>query len=215
MKIFLSREDEQRKILEAVHDPRAFGDLFDAYYDSILRYCLYHTGNVETARDITAETFYKALKNLWRFKCTGTFSSWLYRIASNEVIDFFRKKKHRCTSLSDAMEQQELLPLELRRNLQDEMDDLQQRLEDNRKYQRIRQMMEKLPVQYRTVLVLRFIEEKKISEIGEILGKKEGTVKSLISRGMTLLREKAEKCTVHTNDIELLSNHSVPEGELF
>lgn len=206
--VFLDREIEKKLVEQAVNDPNAFGELFEEYYDRILRYCIYHTGQVETARDIAAETFYKALKNLWRYRFIGVpFSAWLYRIAGNEIIDYFRKKKCSHKSLTEAMEREELLSFESRRNLQDEMDILQQRLENNRTYQKIRQTMEKMPVHYRDVLMLRFVEEKKVSEIGEILGKKEGTVKSLLSRGLAFLRkitdddlQPLDDAIVYTND---------------
>jgi len=194
METALSRENEKQRIEQAVRDPDAFGELFEEYYDDILRYCIYHTGHVETARDIAGETFYKALRNLRRFRFTGApFSAWLYRIACNEVIDHHRRRKHRHKPLTDAMEREGFLPFESRGNLQDEMDALQQRLENNRAYRRIRRMMEEMPIRYKNVLILRFIEEKKILEICEILGKKEGTVKSLISRGLALLRDISEK----------------------
>jgi RNA polymerase sigma-70 factor (ECF subfamily) len=216
MEIFLSRDNEKHRIELAIHDPKAFGELFEEHYDSILRYCIYHTGHVETARDIAAETFYKALKNLWRYRFTGApFSAWLYRIAGNEVIDYFRKKKHRYISLTETMEREELLSFESRRNLQDEMDALQQKLENNKTYQRIRQVMENMPDHYRNVLVLRFVEEKKISEICEILGKKEGTIKSLISRGLTQLREITEKNILLHAEPVVYTDHTSPEGSLF
>ncbi len=190
----MDRETENNLIKNAEHDPRAFGELFEEYHEGILRYCIYHTSQVEIARDITAETFFKALKNLWRYRFTGApFSAWLYRIAKNEVIDYFRRKKYAPQSLSEAMEREELIAFESRRNLQEEIDAAQKKLEENEAYMKLRSAMEEMPMHYRDVLVLRFVQEKKISEICEILGKKEGTVKSLISRGLVVLREISGK----------------------
>lgn len=211
---FLDSETEKRLIEQASHDPNAFSELFEEHFESILRYCIYHTSQVEVARDITAETFYKALKNIWRFRFIGApFSAWLYRIASNEVTDYFRSKKYTHTELTEAMEREELVAFEFRKNLQEEVDSLQQKIEDNRTYKKIRGLMEKMPMHYRDVLILRFIEEKKISEIGKILGKKEGTVKSLISRGISNLREISQKdsqpsgdSTVYISDTFLKEN---------
>jgi RNA polymerase sigma-70 factor, ECF subfamily len=201
LEFFLDREKEKCLVESASKDPMAFGELFEEHYDSILRYCIYHTAQVEIARDITAETFYKALKNIWRFRFTGApFSAWLYRIAANEVTDYFRRKKYTHQSLSEAMEREELVAFEYRKNLQEEMDSLQQKLEENRAYQKIRSAMEKMPLHYRDVLILRFVEEKKIDEICKILGKKEGTVKSLISRGIASLREISQKDTQSQQD---------------
>jgi RNA polymerase sigma-70 factor, ECF subfamily len=211
--LFLNKETEKRLLEQAVRDPRAFGELFEEYYDAILRYCIYHTGRVETARDIAAETFFKALKSLRRFKFTGApFSAWLYRIAGNEIIDYFRKKKYSCTSLDEAMEREEIVPFASRGNLQDEADALQQKLEDNRAYWKIRASMEKMPVHYRDVLILRFVEEKRISEICEILGKKDGTVKSLISRGLEALRKISSENPQPSTGSIVFRDGASPEG---
>jgi RNA polymerase sigma-70 factor, ECF subfamily len=207
LEIFLDSEKEKCLIERASKDPKAFGELFEENYDSILRYCIYHTAQVEIARDITAETFYKALKNIWKFRFTGApFSAWLYRIAGNEVIDYFRRKKYSHKSLTEAMEREELVALEYRTNLADEMDALQQKLEENRAYQKIRSAMEKMPIHYRDVLILRFVEEKKINEICKILGKKEGTVKSLISRGIAFLRDLSQKNSLSQHDSTICTN---------
>jgi RNA polymerase sigma-70 factor (ECF subfamily) len=207
LEIFLDSEKEKCLVERSSKDPKAFGELFEEHYDSILRYCIYHTAQVEIARDITAETFYKALKNIWRYRFTGApFSAWLYRIAGNEVIDYFRRKKYSHKSLTEAMEQEELVAFEHRTNLQEEIEVLQQKLEENRAYQKIRCAMEKMPIHYRDVLILRFVEEKKISEICKILGKKEGTVKSLISRGITSLREFSQKNTHTQQDSTFFTN---------
>jgi RNA polymerase sigma-70 factor, ECF subfamily len=188
----LDKETELHPAGEAARDSEVFGKLFEEHYNSILRYCIYHTAQVETARDIAAETFYKALKNFRKYRFKGVpFSAWLYRIARNEIIDFFRSKKNSHSSLSEAMEHEVLFAFQSHHGLQEEVELLQRKLEENQAYQQIRRKMDKMPVHYRDVLVLRFVEEKKISEICEILGKKEGTVKSLISRGMATLREVA------------------------
>lgn len=208
----MNRETEKRLVEQAVHDPKVFGELFEEYYDSILRYCIYHTSHVETARDITAETFYKVFKNLGRFRFTGApFSAWLYRIAGNEVIDYFRKKKHSNKLLSEAMAREEIESFESRKNLQDEAEALQRKLENNRTYQKVRLAMDKMPLRYRDVLVLRFVEEKKISEICEILGKKEGTVKSLIFRGIAVLKEFSDENRQSSEDPVVYTDNVAPK----
>ena len=71
-----------------------FGTLYDLYIKKIYNFVYYKTMHKETAEDLTSQTFFKALDNIQRFDETkGSFSSWLYRIARNTVIDYYRTKK--------------------------------------------------------------------------------------------------------------------------
>jgi len=183
-------KDEERKLVEeARKNPEAFGKLFEIYYSKILRYAIFRTGNVEIARDITAETFYKAVKNLWQFRFLGkTFSAWLYRIAGNLIVDYFRHKKTESVILKSFLRQMKIENQISIINIENEVIEDQKQLDKNKDYEEIKQALFKLPVLYQEVLVLRYIENYKIKEICEILNKKEGTVKSLISRGIGLLK---------------------------
>lgn len=78
-------------------------------------------------------------------------------------------------------------------NLADEIDEAQKNLESNQKYLQAQKLLVTLPVKYQEVIALRFAENKKLSEIASILNKKEGTVKSLLSRGLRLLREQMDE----------------------
>ncbi len=189
----MDKDTEKQLVEEARKNPEAFGRLFAEYYPKILKYTIYRTGNLEAARDITSETFFKALKNLWKFRWIGTtFSAWLYRIAGNTVIDYFRSKKFAPVSLEAAFEDGKMPELASRRGLEQELADAQEQLDRNREYAGIKQGLLKLPAKYQEALVLRFFEGHKIEEISEILGKKQGTVKSLISRGVLMLRKTVQ-----------------------
>ena len=90
----MNLEQEKRLIKQARNDPDAFGQIFDMYYQKIFNYVLKRVSNVELARDITSETFYKAYKNLWQFKWKNlSISSWFYRIATNESNYYLRKNR--------------------------------------------------------------------------------------------------------------------------
>jgi RNA polymerase sigma-70 factor (ECF subfamily) len=79
-------EAERLRIEQAKTDPQAFGELFDEYYDTIVRYVVRRTADVAVAQDITSEVFIKAFKHLLSFRWQGVlFSAWLYRIAMNEL----------------------------------------------------------------------------------------------------------------------------------
>ena len=98
----MDNKTEKKAVEEAKKNPAAFAVLFEKYYSAILRYALHRTGNAAVADDVTSETFFKALNKLSSFKWTGIpFSAWLYRIAGNEIIDFYRKHKRTPYSLDD------------------------------------------------------------------------------------------------------------------
>ena len=163
--------------------------VYDTYYDEIFRYVLNRMGDVEVARDIAADVFFKVHKHRWKYVFTGApVSAWLYRIAGNEVISFHRKAKYRPLTLDSELQRNEVVPLSLRGDLQEEIQKAQEQVNCNAAFQRVQQQLKKLPNKYQEVIVLRFLEEKSIREISLLLGKKEGTIKSLISRGITQLK---------------------------
>jgi len=189
----MDRAAEKQLVEKSRKDPEAFAELFEEYYPKILRYNLHRTANAEAARDITSEVFFKALKNLWQFRWKGVpFSSWLYKIASNEVNQYFRNRKYEPVSLEQAIEENKMPELASQNDLEKEIAAAQAELDKNRDYASIKGALLALPEKYQEVLALRFLEQKKIAEICEILGKKEGTVKSLLSRGVEMLRKKIE-----------------------
>lgn len=87
--------EEKEFVERARRDPDAFGKLYEQYYSQIFSYVLKRVANIEIAQDITSEIFFKALKNVGQFRWQDiSFSFWLYRIATNEITDYFRKDKH-------------------------------------------------------------------------------------------------------------------------
>ena len=95
-------EQEKGLVERARKDAEAFGELYDLYYPKVFGYILRRTASVEIAQDITSEVFFKVLKNPGQFCWRGIpFSSWLYRIATNEIASYFRKNKHRRLRLKE------------------------------------------------------------------------------------------------------------------
>lgn len=175
---------DKELVSRAKKDPQAFGQIYDQYYPQIFGYILKRTGNLEAAKDITSETFFKALKKLWQFRWLNVpFSSWLYRIAGNEIINHFRKNGRQTVPLDDIAEPPGSC------DLSEEMMAAEEELQRHKDFLAIQKKITALSVKYQEVITLRFLEKKKIKEIGEILGKKEGTVKSLLNRGLAKLRE--------------------------
>jgi RNA polymerase sigma-70 factor (ECF subfamily) len=159
----------------------AFSQLYDFYYGKIFGYILKRTANIEETQDITSETFFKAFKNLKKFKWKGiSFSSWLYKIAFNETVNYFRKKK--TVSLNNANILDPITP---------EMEILkaEETLSKKKEFLELHKKISHLSEISQQVLILKFFEKKKIREIAEILEKPEGTIKSLIHRAIEKLRE--------------------------
>lgn len=172
---------------DAKEDPAAFARLYDAYYPTIYNYILRRTADPEAAADVTADTFFKALDKLWQFRWQGLpFSAWLYRIATNEVNRHYRRK--RPVASLEELASSGFEPSE-GSTPEDELMAIEDELARHEAYRACVAAMKSLDSRYQDVLSLRFFEHKKLSEIAEILGKPEGTVKSLLHRGIALLRD--------------------------
>lgn len=182
---------DEELVRQALNDKRAFNTLFREYHDRIYRFCCYRTGSAEASRDITAEAFYRAYRNLWQFKFGfSKFSSWLYKIASNECSNYYRKHDNKHLSLDEALEACGEEGIKGRKELDAELKHAQEELDRNLEFGAVRGALEALPALYRDAVILRYLEEMSIEETARILNKKTGTVKSLVSRGLAMLKEK-------------------------
>ena len=168
-----------------------FSEIFKLYYKHIFGYILRRTGNFDDTADITADTFFKAFTNIKNFSYKGiSIKVWLYRIATNEVNQFYRhKKKH--NSLFDILE---INNKELFRNyLHQDKEELEEELQKHNQFLKVLKVLKTLPCKYQEVISLRYFEGKDTKEIEEILSINEGTLKSLLSRGLEKLREKCNQ----------------------
>ncbi len=181
--------EQERELVEgARRDPEIFGELFDRYYSPILNYVVRRVGDVALAEDLTSEVFIKAHSKLWQFQWRGiSFSAWLYRIATNEIRSHFRSKKS--TLSLDRLFETAGFDVADDLNLQEELLQAESELERHQDFLQVQAQMCSLPFKYQEVISLRFFEEKSLAEIAEILGKPEGTIKSLLSRGIQKLRD--------------------------
>ncbi len=156
-------------------DSEAFGELYSIYFDRIYRYVVYQLRDKMTAEDVTEESFIKAWKAI--DTCKGkekTFSSWLYRIAHNQVVDNLRKqRKHLSTEVEDLAEVSSFEPSE------------QERLEQKEMLTAISD----LPPNQKQVIILRFIEGLANQEVARIMGKRQGAVRMLQTRALASLRQ--------------------------
>lgn len=198
--------DERVLVDKARQDPEVFGVIFERYYSPIFSFALRRTGNVALAEDVVAETFLKAFDKLWQFKWTGApFSAWLYRIASNEINMHFRRKGSLNYSLESMLEvDSSFEPADLN-NLNEELMEAEEAYARGAMGKEVAELLAELPTHYADALSLRYLEEKSITEVAKILGKPEGTIKSLLSRGIAKLREIVEAQPEHLTGILKMS----------
>ncbi len=182
--------DEKSQIIKAQQDKKEFTPIYLEYYPQILGFAIKRTNNVQVAEDITSNVFLKAVKFIKRFKCTEMgISPWLFKIAVNEINDFYRKKQ--CVSLDRLMEDENFEPSNFG-DYGSEAKKLQEQIDNDIKGNLLRNELRKLSPKYQDVISLRYFENKTIEEICLILDKKEGTVKSLLSRGLHKLKKNFE-----------------------
>jgi len=164
--------EEKELVRQAQKAPDAFAKLYDRYYPKIFGYILRRTANLEAAQDITSETFFKALRKLWQFQWRNiSFSSWLYKIAANEINQYFRKAEYKKSLSLEELQEQGFEPTSPD-DPESELIEAQEQLKQHQDFLEIQVKIVRLPAKYQEVIALRFFEQKQIKEISEILGKK-------------------------------------------
>lgn len=186
-------EEEKKLVLRAQKDVQAFDALYDFYYDKILGYVFRRVLKLELAQDITAEVFIKSLQYLQKYRWRDKpFGAWLYRIASNEIQTYFRKQKYQPFSLESMMESTGFEASHFDTPIA-ELRMAEKILETHTDFLALQAALQELKEPYQTILHLKFFEQKKIKEIALIMAKREGTIKSLILRGVDRLRKIFDK----------------------
>jgi RNA polymerase sigma-70 factor (ECF subfamily) len=173
------------------NNPADFSELFKRYYKPIFGYILRRTGDFDDTADIAAETFFKAFRHINKFTFRGiSVKVWLYRIATNELNLYFRNK-HRYNSLYERIDFEN--KNEFNNYLHEDKKELEIELQRHSQFLTVLEGLKTLPVKYQEVISLRYFEGKNNKEIIEILSINEGTLKSLISRGLEKLRQKCNQ----------------------
>ena len=181
--------NEEQLLKDIENDPQKFGVVYEAFYNKIFGYVYRRTTDYEAAGDITAETFLKAYVNIGKFKWNNiSLLYWLYKIATNELNKYFNSHKYKPHSLNRIQEEYGI-DLTDHSNAETESIKLQDDLEKHQEFIRINEQIRKMDIKYQEVIALRFFEHRSIKDIAVILDKKEGTVKSLLSRGIEKLKE--------------------------
>jgi RNA polymerase sigma factor (sigma-70 family) len=166
-------------------DQQAFGLLLKRYKKPVYHMILKMVRNVDDAEDLTIEAFAKAFKNLHKFKKDYTFSTWLFRIATNNTIDFIRKKKIDTLSIHGAYKDDNGDTVGI--DVQDHNLDPEERAIKAQKKELILLFVNKLPSKYRKLVKLRYYQEYTYEEIAKEIGAPLGTVKAQLHRSRELL----------------------------
>jgi RNA polymerase sigma-70 factor (ECF subfamily) len=163
-------------------DREAFGMIYDRYITRIYNYIYYRTGNQHDAEDLTSRVFTRAMKHITNYQDRGVpFSAWLYRIAHNLVANWHRDKSRKqeynledgvWSSKESEMPESVLLRVE--------------------QHDEILAMVRDIPVDRQMLIIMKFVDHMSNAEIGKIMGKTEGAIKSLYHRTLLSLRKKID-----------------------
>jgi RNA polymerase sigma factor (sigma-70 family) len=165
-------------------DQKAYAELMQRYKDSIYFMALKMVNNKDDAMDLTVETFGKAFENIEKYKPDFAFSTWLFRIATNNCIDFIRKKRLNVVSLQSISEEDKD-----EKQLQIASDTLnpEQTSIKKQESEKLKSIVDQLPQRYRTLIILRYYDEQSYEEIAQQLDLPLGTVKAQLFRARDLM----------------------------
>lgn len=181
------KESDAALVAQAKQDSEAFGLLYERYVGRIYNYIYYRTSNHHDAEDLTARTFYRALKQMSRYVDRGApYSAYLYRIAHNLVANW-----HRDNSRRQFISFDESLITVLRR--EDPSIIAEEKAQKKSERDMLLQMVRQLPPERQQLLILKFAEQMSNIEIGQVMGRTEGAIKSLYHRTLVTLREELAK----------------------
>lgn len=171
-------KEEKQWILAAQQDIRAFGKLYDFYYKRIFLFIFKRMADEDTAADVTAQAFLKAMTNIQKFSFQGVpFSAWLYRIALNEVNMHYRQDK---SQLHESAEKSQLADIleETDENVNEEL------------LQQLAKSLETLSSEDMQLISLRFFEELSFKEVADIVGITENNAKVKVYRILEKIKKK-------------------------
>jgi RNA polymerase sigma-70 factor (ECF subfamily) len=176
----LDREtlDESRLVEQAKQDREAFGKLYELHIDRIYNYVYYRVGNSHDAEDLTARVFFRAIQHIHNYQDQGVpFSAWLYRIARNMLANWYRDNSKRQMISLDSIGQQHFV----------DSPEFETELQEDRVA--LLAAILRLPADRQELLILKYVEHLPNAEIGLIMERSEGAIKSLYHRTMLSLRD--------------------------
>ena len=187
-KLFVKRTnykelDDSELVKLSKEDKGAFGELYERYMPKMYSYIYYRTSNQHDAEDLTARVFFRAMSHIGNYVDKGLpFQAWLYRIAHNLVANWHRDQgRRKIIALDDYVSH----------SLKSESPD--QLTEELEEQEELMDAIKRLPEDRQQLLLLKFIDQLSNAEIGEIMSRTEGAIKSLYHRTLLSLREELQR----------------------
>ncbi len=181
--VTLEQENDEAVLKKAIEgDSEAFGLLYERYVTRIFNYIYYRTGNSADAEDLTGRVFFRALRHIRTYDERGLpFSAWLYRIAHNLVANWHRDNSRR-----------KEIPLDDGLMAPNTTGHPEHEALKNEENENLMRVIRRLPDERQQLLILKFIDHLSNAEIGVIMGRTEGAIKSLYHRTLLTVREDLE-----------------------
>lgn len=187
-------EKEEKRLVKKVQagSQEAFGRLYDTYIDSIYRFIYLKTSSKEDAQDLTSQVFLKTWEAIPEAKPRGklstgksirNFRAFLYQIARNLVIDYWRERGQKGDVLGKAADIAETAAV-----IEDESQNLEEKLKFASDIAQVKEALDKVKGDYKDVIIWYYLDELSIPEIAQILGKSKGAVRVMMHRGLNALR---------------------------
>ena len=174
---FAPAQDESALVRAARTDTEAFALLYDRYVQRLYHYCYHRTNNVHDAEDLTSQTFLAALEAFPRYRQDGHFAAWLFTIAHNKAVDYYRRAPH--------LPLDELIAPPFHSDLAGETEHLQQEGV-------LLRAIQALPDDEQELIRLRYVAELSFAEIARALHKSEGAAKKMLYRLLMRLKGQME-----------------------
>ena len=172
-------ENQIAQLIEAARKgPNEFGELYLLYAQPVFRYLFSRIGTLSDAEDATAQTFLAALERFPKYRHDGYFASWLFSIARNKAMDYFRNRRK-----ETPLEEAEFIPAD---------GNMLQQVIKTERIAALSKLIRALPEEEQELIRLRFVAELSFAEIGHLLGQKEDTVKKSIYRLLARLKVQLE-----------------------
>jgi RNA polymerase sigma-70 factor (ECF subfamily) len=182
---------DERGLIERAqkNDSEALAEIYEANFDKIYRYIFFRVGNQAEAEDLTQQVFFNAVRSISSYKWRGApFSSWLFRIAHNQVIDYYRKaSKTQSATLDLPMAAADPDPVSI---AEQEMD-----------MEQVKGAIGSLTQLQQEVITLRFAGELSTAETARLMGKSEGAVKALQHSALAALRKRLSEERNHGQEV--------------